>query len=100
MPKLSNNNLTSPAVNKSFRSRQDNKNMKKEFIFPLIVGLVLGALVMVFWQFNARLNAQMTKVSQLEQATAQNSKAVTDIVSFIQQATNQAGAAQNTGATQ
>jgi len=100
MPKIINNNLTSPAVNKSFRSRQDNKNMKKEFIFPLIVGLILGALVMVFWQFNARLSVQMAKVSQLEQATAQNSKAVTDIVSFIQQATNAQGANQPAGAAQ
>lgn len=100
MPKLINNNLISPAVNRSFRSRPDQKNMRKEIVFPLIVGLILGALVMIFWQFNARLSDQMTKISQLETATAQNSKAVTDIVAFIQQATAQQGAGQTGGTAQ
>ena len=48
---------------------------------------------MIFWQFNARLNNIGTGVVQLEQATAQNTKTVGDIVSFINQATGQKGAA-------
>jgi hypothetical protein len=68
--------------------RQLEKNtMKREFVFPLVVGLILGGLLMMFWQFNARLNNASVALSQLEQATAQNTKTVTDIVAFINQAT-------------
>ena len=77
--------------------------MKRELVFPLIVGLLLGALVMIFWQFNARLNNELSATSQLETATAQNTKTVNDIVAFINQATgaNKTGAATTgtTGAT-
>jgi len=65
--------------------------MKREFVFPLVVGLILGALVMVFWQFNSRLNNIAAGVTQLEQATGQNSKTVADIVTFINNATGQNG---------
>ncbi|MFA6995573.1 MAG: hypothetical protein WC249_04215 [Patescibacteria group bacterium] len=61
--------------------------MKREFVFPLVVGLILGALVMIFWQFNARLNNIAVGVTQLDQATAQNTKTVGDIVTFINNAT-------------
>lgn len=61
--------------------------MKRELVFPLIIGLILGALVMIFWQFNTRLNNVLAATSQLEQATAQNTKTVNDIVTFINQAT-------------
>jgi len=61
--------------------------MKKEFIFPLVVGIILGALVMIFWQFNARLSNINTAMTQLEQATNQNTKTVSDVVAFINQAT-------------
>lgn len=73
--------------------------MKKELVFPLIIGIILGALVMIFWQFNARLNNVLNATAQLEQATAQNTKTVGDIVAFINQATgaNKTGAA-GTGA--
>ncbi len=74
------------------RRTLNNNSMRREFVFPLIVGIILGALVMIFWQFNARLNAQMAAMSQLQQATAQNTKTTNDIVSFINQAT---GANQN-----
>ncbi len=75
--------------------------MKREFIFPLVVGLILGALVMIFWQFNSRLNNVAVGVTQLEQATAQNSKTVADIVTFINNATgqNKGAAAAATNAT-
>ncbi len=42
---------------------------------------------MIFWQFNARLNNASNALVQLEQATAQNTKTVNDVVSFINQAT-------------
>jgi predicted negative regulator of RcsB-dependent stress response len=61
--------------------------MRREIVFPLILGLILGALVMIFWQFNARLNNELAATAQLEQATAQNTKTVNDIVAFINQAT-------------
>lgn len=61
--------------------------MKREFVFPMIVGLILGALLMIFWQFNVRLNNELNATAQLEQATAQNTKTVNDIVAFINQAT-------------
>ncbi len=70
--------------------------MKREILFPLIVGLILGVLVMIFWQFTTRLNIQQARVVQLEQATAQNSQTLNDIVAFINNATNpqnQGGAA-------
>jgi len=66
--------------------------MKKELVFPLIVGLVLGVLVMLFWQLNVKLNTSSTRLAQLEQATNTNTQAVSEIVSFINQATGQNGA--------
>jgi len=61
--------------------------MRREFLFPLIVGIIAGALVMVFFQFNARLNNAGNALVQLQQATAQNTKTVNDVVTFINQAT-------------
>jgi len=72
--------------------------MKKELIFPLIAGLILGVLVMLFWQLNTKLNTSSTRLAQLEQATSSNTQAVSEIVSFINQATGQNG--QNGAATQ
>jgi len=66
--------------------------MKKELVFPLIVGLVLGVLIMLFWQLNVKLNNSGARLAQLEQATASNTQAVSEIVSFINQATGQNGA--------
>ena len=97
MPRLTKNNITSSA--KTFVSRQNpnNNTMKKEIMMPLIVGIVLGGLVMIFWQFNVRLNNQMAAMAQLEQATAQNTKNVGDIITFINNATGANG--QKTPAT-
>ncbi|MDD3285415.1 MAG: hypothetical protein PHG95_02170 [Patescibacteria group bacterium] len=65
--------------------------MKKELIFPLIAGLILGVLVMLFWQLNAKLNTSSARLAQLEQATNSNTQAVSEIVGFINQATGQNG---------
>jgi len=61
--------------------------MKRELIFPLVIGLILGGMVMIFWQFTARLNNIGVALNQLEQVSAQNTKTVNDIVAFINQAT-------------
>lgn len=72
--------------------------MRREFVFPLIIGVILGVLVMIFWQFSARLSNASAALVQLQQATAQNTKTVTDVVAFINQATgaNQTPAATDT----
>lgn len=87
MPKLINNIKGSVSPISSYRSVNNNNTMRRELVFPLIVGLILGALVMIFWQFNARLNNELAATAQLEQATAQNTKTVNDVVAFINQAT-------------
>lgn len=97
------NNLKSSVINvSSYRANNNNNTMRREIVFPLILGLILGALVMIFWQFNARLNNELAATAQLEQATAQNTKTVNDIVAFINQATGAnkgaAGAAATTPA--
>ncbi len=82
----------------SYRSvNNNNNNMKKDFVLPLVAGIVLGALLMIFWQFNVRLNNTRTALAQIEQATMQNSTSINEIVNFINQATGQTGA--QTGAT-
>lgn len=63
--------------------------MKKELIFPLIAGIVVGILIMLFWQMSARMTNTNARLSQLEQATAQNSQALTEVIGFINQATGQ-----------
>lgn len=90
MPRLTKNNIISPAA--AFASRQtiNNNTMKREFVFPLIVGLILGGLIMLFWQFNARLNNAANAMAQIETAVTQNTKTVSDIVTFINNASGQA----------
>ena len=61
--------------------------MRREIVLPLIVGVISGALLMMFWQFNVRLSNASVALAQLQQATAQNTKTVNDVVAFINQAT-------------
>jgi cell division protein FtsL len=65
----------------------NNKSMKRDFVFPLIIGIIAGALVMIFLNFSARLNNATNALVQLQQATSQNTTTVNEIVSFINQAT-------------
>lgn len=65
----------------------NNKTMKRELIFPVIIGIVIGVLIMIFWQFSNRLIAASNALTQLEQATAQNTTTINQVVSFINQAT-------------
>lgn len=74
--------------------------MKKELVFPLIAGIALGVLVMLFWQLNTKLNNSSARLAQLEQATGTNTQAVSEIVSFINQASGQGNAATQTPAAQ
>lgn len=100
MPRLltNNKNIRSATRPTYVGSRSDNdNNMKKDIVFPLVVGVILGALVMIFWQFTARLNVQNARLAQLEQYASQNAQTVNEIVAFINQATNpQGGAASQT----
>lgn len=80
-------NISNPVRTINSGRQLANNTMKREFVFPLVIGLILGGLLMMFWQFNARLNNASAALSQLEQATTQNTKTVTDIVAFINQAT-------------
>jgi len=52
MPRPLNSNLSTSAgiisSRRSLNNYNNNKTMKREFVFPLIVGLILGALVMIF----------------------------------------------------
>lgn len=89
MPRLTKNNIISPAAAFASRRELNNKTMKREFVFPLVVGLILGGLIMVFWQFNARLNNAANAMAQIETAVSQNTKAVSDIVTFINNASGQ-----------
>jgi len=71
------------------RELSNDNSMKKEIVFPLIVGLIFGVLVMIFWQFTVRLNVQNARLAQLEQLTTKNTQSVNDIIAFINQATAQ-----------
>ena len=75
--------------------------MKREIVMPLIAGIIAGALIMIFWQFTVRLNNINSALIQLEQASAQNSKTIGDVVNFINQATgaNKAAATPAAAAT-
>jgi len=99
---LNNKNIKRP-LTKAYAGRDLNNNsMKKEIVFPLIAGIIFGAMVMVFWQFTASLKNQSARLAQLETATSQNSQTVNDIVTFINQATQggqAAGGDANTPAT-
>ncbi len=100
MPRINNNKnikINSPAKINNSRLGQNKNTMRREILFPLIVGIILGVLVMIFWQFTTRLNVQQARVVQLEQVTMQNSQALNDIVAFINNATNSQGQGGATG---
>lgn len=77
----------------------NSKTMRRETIVPLIIGLLIGALFVVFFQFNATLNNNALRISQLEQATASNTKNVTDVITFINNAQKGAQGANTPAAT-
>lgn len=72
--------------------------MKRELVFPVIIGIIMGVLIMIFWQFSARLIATSNAVAQLQQATTQNTTTINQVVSFINQATGANGETPSTPA--
>lgn len=81
------NNYKKPARRKTKTAGELTfKTMRRETIIPLVIGLLLGALFVIFFNFTARLNNNAVLISQLEQATASNTKNVTDVINFINQA--------------
>lgn len=81
-------------VRSNYSYRNNKNNMKKDFILPLIVGLILGAMIMIFWQFNSRLNNVRAALVQIDQVTAQNTETVNEVVNFLNQAMNAEGQGQ------
>ena len=74
---ITNNKIRSTArLSYPGRRLDSDNNMKKEIIFPLVVGIIFGALIMIFWQFTARLNNQNARLAQLEQFASQNAQTV------------------------
>ena len=62
--------------------------MNKDQLFPLIFGLVLGILLMFFWDLGSSLNDQGERLNQLERAANTNSQNIDDIkeiFSYFQQ---------------
>lgn len=92
--KLKNNNKR--PIRRKITSNSDLtfNTMRRETIIPLVIGLLVGALVVIFVQFNNQLNSNAVILTQLEQATASNTKNVTDVINFINSA--QKGAAGTT----
>ena len=89
------NNYKRPARRKiASTSALTFNTMRRETIIPLVIGLLVGALFVIFFEFNSRLNSNAALISQLEQATTSNTKNVSDVISFINSA--QKGAAGTT----
>lgn len=84
----------------SIKNNNLKNNMKKDFVLPLVAGLLLGALLMIFWQFNVRLNTTRVSLSQIEQATMQNSQSINEVVSFINQVSGQTQAGETVEITE
>ena len=62
--------------------------MKKESLFPLVFGLILGVLLMFFWQLGVKLNEQNTRLKSIEQVSQANSQTIQEIINFISAATS------------
>jgi len=63
--------------------------MKKENIINIVIGILIGALFVVFFQFNARLNNNSLVISQLDQAVATNTQNLNDVISFLNSSAQQ-----------
>ena len=73
-----------------------NNIMKKENIINFVIGLLVGAMFVVFFQFNARLNNNSLIISQLDQAVATNTQNLNDVISFLNSSAQQAPGAETT----
>lgn len=77
-------------MNKLIKKTTNKKPMKKDFVFPFVVGIIAGVLIMVFLNFSVRMNNATNALVQLQQATAQNSNTLNDVVNFLNQAAPEA----------
>ncbi len=57
--------------------------MNKESIMHIVIGLIIGIIITLFFQFNARLMTQGNRLDQLEQANGVNTQTVTEVVNFL-----------------
>ena len=73
-----------------------NNTMKKESIINFIIGLLVGALFDVFFQFNTRLNNNSAVLSQLNQAVNTNTQNLNDVISFLNAGSQQAAGTEAT----
>ena len=62
--------------------------MRREYIAPLVIGILVGVVVMFFVQFSAKMIDQRSRLAQIETAVANNSSTISEVVSFIQQSQN------------
>lgn len=82
----SNKNINKkPRLATKVKQHNNNNFMKKDLVFPLVAGIIFGAMIMMFWQFTVRLNNQSLRLAQLEEFASQNSQTVNEVVSFINQ---------------
>jgi len=96
--KLKNNNKR--PIRRKITSNSDLtfNTMRRETIVPLIIGLLIGSLFVVFFDFNSRLNSNAVLLGQLEQATTSNTKNVSDVINFINNASKGASTTGANGA--
>ena len=73
--------------------------MRREYIAPLVVGILVGVVVMFFVQFSIKLVDQKTRLTQIETAVANNSTTISEVVSFIQKSQNAGTQGTNNTAT-
>ncbi len=73
--------------------------MRREYIAPLVIGILVGVVVMFFAQFTVKLNQQKTRLDQIETAVANNGKAISEVVTFIQKAQGSQAGTQAPAAT-
>jgi len=73
--------------------------MRREYIAPLVVGILVGVVVMFFVQFSIKLVDQKTRLTQIETAVANNSTTISEVVSFIQKSQNAGTQGTNNAAT-
>jgi len=72
--------------------------MRREYIAPLVIGILVGVVVMFFVQFSVKLVDQRSRLAQIETAVANNSTTISEVVSFIQKSQNAGGQEANTPA--
>lgn len=71
--------------------------MNKDSIMYIVLGLIIGIVITLFFQFNAKLMTQKSRLDQLEQANGVNTQTVNEVVNFLNGASQPQG--QNASST-